>query len=166
MEMNEERKYIPDQKERTLPGVHNDLVKSIVQMCPLSGWQSILDVGAGEGALSARLKSEGYQIEALEIVEGRFTIPEVKCYKVDLNSRFADKIDKKFDILVAVEVKATSIILAVDNAVCWSVLALDGDGLAVEVQVLVPVAYIYTVSHQENISVRRGIDGLLNRTKL
>lgn len=101
MKIDEKLDHFPRQKEITLPGVHNDLIESVLRICPLSGWKSILDIGAGEGALCARLKSKGYRVEALEIVEGRFSVPEVRCYKLDLNSRFSEEIDKKFDVLIA-----------------------------------------------------------------
>ena len=101
MNLDKELDHFPHLRERTLPGVHNELIESVLHTCPLPGWQSVLDIGAGEGALSSRLKLNGYEVEAIEKVEGRFSVPEVKCYNLDLNGRFAEGIDKKFDILIA-----------------------------------------------------------------
>ena len=61
----------------------------------------ILDVGAGEGALSQRLIDEGFRVEAIERECFRAQAP---CHAYDLNADFADKWDERFALVVATEV--------------------------------------------------------------
>jgi 2-polyprenyl-3-methyl-5-hydroxy-6-metoxy-1,4-benzoquinol methylase len=92
-------------RERTLPGVHGDVLEVIRTYRPAGqGKVSVLDLGAGEGALSARLKAAGYHVLAVEIEEGRFQVPDVPCSRLDLNQRFSDQIGARFDLVLAVEV--------------------------------------------------------------
>ncbi len=62
------------------------------------------------------------------------------------------------------EVEAAPVVLAVDDAVVGAVLGADGDGLAAEVEVLVPRSGVGAVGDQNYIVSRQGrVDGRLNR---
>ena len=90
--------------ERTLPGVHDDVMAAVLKHCPPTECGSALDLGAGEGAISARLHEAGYSVEAVELEPGRFRPADITCYHLDLNTDFADAVGKKFDVITAVDV--------------------------------------------------------------
>jgi len=90
--------------ERALPGVHEALFAAVLKHCPATGHVSALDLGAGEGAMCARLQEGGYRVEAVEIEEGRFQVENITCRQLDLNDDFARALDGTFDIITAVDV--------------------------------------------------------------
>lgn len=85
-----------------VPGLHEAVVEALKPF--LSFDVKILDCGAGTGAFALRLNDMGLNVEAVELVIDSFVPKNIVCYKVDLNSNFSDLIDKKYDIITAIEV--------------------------------------------------------------
>jgi len=66
--------------------------------------ERVLDVGAGEGALTRRLLDLGYAVTALEADASNWRVPEVEPLVVDLQQPFARRLAKSFSVVVCVEV--------------------------------------------------------------
>jgi 2-polyprenyl-3-methyl-5-hydroxy-6-metoxy-1,4-benzoquinol methylase len=65
----------------------------------------VLDLGAGSGAISARLCDMGFSVTAVDIVADNFRLHgRVPFYTVNLNGSFADVVGPAFDGIVAAEV--------------------------------------------------------------
>ena len=80
------------------------MMNAVLKHCPAGESRSALDLGAGEGAMCARLVERGYKVEAVEIEEGRFRVEGIECRKLDLDTDFARSIDGEFDIVTAIDV--------------------------------------------------------------
>jgi SAM-dependent methyltransferase len=63
----------------------------------------VLDVGAGEGALTAKLLQMGYEVESCDVNPVRFKLSPRLCKKVDLNERLPYD-SHSFDVVACVEV--------------------------------------------------------------
>ncbi len=63
----------------------------------------MLDVGAGTGAFSEKLRSEGFDVTACDINPANFKSEGITCKKADLNQTFPFA-DAEFDYVVAAEV--------------------------------------------------------------
>lgn len=64
---------------------------------------SVLDVGAGEGFLSYRLLKMGFHVTAVDVDTSQFKLKQIKCDKIDLNSKL--KYDtESFDYILGVEI--------------------------------------------------------------
>ena len=88
-------------------GLHNDIANVIKNALPEGG--KILDFGAGEGALSARLHDLGYQVVAVDKDSASFRCQSVDFYTVDFDStqdlsRFVVSHLETFDGVLGVEV--------------------------------------------------------------
>jgi len=64
---------------------------------------SVLDLGAGEGALSIRLQEMGFDVRAADLFPEQFKVTQISCDPVDLNGAFPYP-DGIFDYLCGVEV--------------------------------------------------------------
>ena len=62
----------------------------------------ILELGAGKGALSARLAALGYQVTAADFDPAGFLAPGIPCQKIDVEKPFPIP-DGSFDFLVGIE---------------------------------------------------------------
>ncbi|MEK6732748.1 MAG: methyltransferase domain-containing protein [Candidatus Omnitrophota bacterium] len=71
-------------KPRSMLGVH----QAIVSLLSSGGEKHILDVGAGEGALSEKLIALGHCVTACDGDPGQFKFSQIQCQKVDLNKDF------------------------------------------------------------------------------
>jgi SAM-dependent methyltransferase len=80
------------------PGLHGHVVEVVARHVPPPA--SILDLGAGSGALSQRLVDKGYAVSALDYVEGNFRL-SIPFRKADLNLDFAQG---EYDAIVACEI--------------------------------------------------------------
>ncbi|NIA21256.1 MAG: methyltransferase domain-containing protein [Anaerolineaceae bacterium] len=87
---------------RTAPGLHEAAFSLLARFH--SGGASVLDLGAGEGALALRLSEAGYACEAVELLPDRFQVEGVPCHNLDLNGDFAAAIAKTFDVVAAIEI--------------------------------------------------------------
>jgi len=95
-------KRIEEIKPLTMPGVHSSFLKYFKGRSEPAGLK-ILDVGAGEGALTENLHALGFHMHACDIFPDRFKLPGIACDKVDVTKSFPYP-DKTFDRIIAVEV--------------------------------------------------------------
>ena len=91
-----------DIKPLTMPGVHSSFLKYFKGRNEPTGLK-ILDVGAGEGALTQSLHALGYLMQACDMFPDRFKYPGMTCDKVDVTGSFPYP-DESFDRVIAVEV--------------------------------------------------------------
>lgn len=89
-------------KPITMPGVHSRFLKFFQQKDEARG-SRILDVGAGEGALTQKLFEKGYDMTACDFSPEIFRFDQVNCDRVDITRSFPYA-DKSFDLVIAVEV--------------------------------------------------------------
>lgn len=89
-------------KAMTKPGVHSQFLKFFKGKSESKG-QKILDVGAGEGALTKSLHEMGHHPQACDLFPDMFKYPAVQCDEVDITKGFPYP-DHAFDIVIAVEV--------------------------------------------------------------
>lgn len=88
-------------RELAIPGTHERVVK-VIQREVRTGAR-VLDIGAGQGALSKRLLEAGYAVEACELFPEMFNVPGVECRRVDVTGALPYE-DDSLDAAVAVEV--------------------------------------------------------------
>ena len=86
----------------TMPGVHSRFLKFFNERSEPKGL-NILDVGAGEGALTQELHNMGHQMQACDFSPEAFIFSPVKCDGVDITLPFPYD-DLSFDRVIAVEV--------------------------------------------------------------
>jgi SAM-dependent methyltransferase len=86
-----------------IPDIHDSVIDIVAAHLPQTSETRVLDVGAGEGALSLRLKDSGYFVEACDLFPEFFRCPDVHCRRADLHQRLPFD-DNQFDLVVAVEV--------------------------------------------------------------
>lgn len=86
-------------KSRTMLGVH----QAILSLLKSDERKKILDLGAGEGALSEKLLSLGYNITACDGDPKQFMLTKVICQKVDLNKDFPFN-NSEFDVVILSDV--------------------------------------------------------------
>lgn len=91
-----------DIKALTMPGVHSSFLKFFKGRNEPPGLK-ILDVGAGEGALTQKLHEMGYLMRACELFPEAFKFQGVSCDQADITKSFPYP-DQAFDLVIAVEV--------------------------------------------------------------
>lgn len=89
--------------------LHEQILKQLEKLLPPSGRATILDLGAGQGALSQRLKDSGYSVLAVDENQDEFLASGVDFMRVDFNdpsqvAHFLEKSGSSFDAVVGVEV--------------------------------------------------------------
>lgn len=89
--------------EMAIPGTHARVVQLLGSVKAPGPGVRLLDVGAGQGALSARLRDAGYAVSACDLFPEMFRIPGIECLGVDANGRLPYP-DASFDLAIAVEV--------------------------------------------------------------
>jgi SAM-dependent methyltransferase len=99
--LHETRSDDPQAEARplALPGIHEQ-VKRVVDPLPRN---TLLDVGAGEGAFSQWAAESGFDVTALDAVPEYFRAKDVQCLQCDLGQRWPVE-DNQFDIVVSIEV--------------------------------------------------------------
>jgi len=90
-------------QEMAIPGTHKWVMEVLLKNIDLSRQKFILDIGAGQGSLSARLKAAGFVVSACDITPEQFSVPDVEFRKCD-ESGILPFPDEYFDMAVAVEV--------------------------------------------------------------
>jgi len=86
----------------TMPGVHTRFLKFFKHRTEPAGLK-ILDLGAGEGALTQKLHEMGYQMQACDFSPEAFKFKAVHCDGVDITLPFPYA-EHSFDRVIAVEV--------------------------------------------------------------
>jgi SAM-dependent methyltransferase len=89
-------------RSHALAGLHDFVAEKIAQSLPLN--VDVLDLGAGSGAMSARLMDSGYRVTAMDLVPENFRARTVPFVAANLNQSFAAKLDQLQDGVVAIEV--------------------------------------------------------------
>lgn len=89
-------------KPITMPGVHARFLSFFTGRFEPPGLK-ILDVGAGEGALTQKLHGMGYAMQACDFSPEAFKFTGVGCDGVDITGPFPYA-DGSFDLVIAVEV--------------------------------------------------------------
>lgn len=89
----------------TASGVHEDLIACIRKYT--SRGSSVLDLGAGAGALSLKLANDGYAVSAADWMIESFVPKDIDIKKIDLDSKASileSYTPNSFDIIVACEI--------------------------------------------------------------
>ena len=93
--------------EHADPGLHDHVISVIKNsVCENA---VILDMGAGEGAMSQRMFDAGYKVIALDIDEENFKAQGPEFHQMNFNDRdrvnqFAEKYNEYFDVVLGMEV--------------------------------------------------------------
>lgn len=87
----------------TDPGVHAAVAKEITRLVPKGS--NLLDIGAGAGAMSLRLHRAGFTVQAVDVDDSRFDIPEIPITKINPDDRLSTILGaERFDAITAIEV--------------------------------------------------------------
>ncbi|HEX6316910.1 MAG TPA: methyltransferase domain-containing protein [Gemmatimonadaceae bacterium] len=90
-------------KELAIPGTHDRVLRLLRDSIDLRQAPRVLDIGAGQGALSARLRDAGARVSACDVVPEQFDVPGVDFRTVGPDGRLPFD-DGSFDVAIAVEV--------------------------------------------------------------
>lgn len=86
-----------------LGGTHERLLAALAAVAPLEPGMTALDIGAGSGALAAKLQQAGLSVSACDVVTGIFAVPEIEIRQIEKSGVLPYAADS-FDFAVAVEV--------------------------------------------------------------
>ena len=90
-------------RELAIPGTHDTVLRILGKHLDLATAPRVLDIGAGQGALSARLKEAGARVSACDVVPEQFDVPGVEFRAVTGDGRLPFD-EASFDAAVAIEV--------------------------------------------------------------
>ena len=88
--------------EMSARGTHARVLSLLLRLAPPNPRTRVLDIGAGTGALSARLAAAGYDVAACDLYPEEFRVPNVECLGVDAGG-LLPYADGGFDVAIAVE---------------------------------------------------------------
>ena len=91
--------------EMACTGTHDIVFDLIKKYLPEPS--RVVDLAAGEGAFSVRLKELGHSVKAIDFSDENWKAPEIELELENLDSEFAEKIlagDNKFDAVIAIEI--------------------------------------------------------------
>jgi len=80
-----------------------DIYDKVIGLMPATRPLRVLDVGAGEGYFTRKLKDKGVQVEACDFKVEGFKCPDVPFIKADLNERLPCN-NSQYDCVVTIEV--------------------------------------------------------------
>lgn len=88
-------------------GLHEQVAEKIQEV--LKPKSKILDLGAGEGAMSKRLTDLNYEVVSIDVNKDEFKCEEATFYQVDFNnpeavSSLTEKFESHFDLVLGMEV--------------------------------------------------------------
>jgi len=86
-------------------GTHEAALELIRRFQPKPGL--VLDLAAGEGAFSVKLRELGHRVRAVDVSRDNWKVSDIPLSVTNLDSEFADSIiasGEKFDALVAIEI--------------------------------------------------------------
>lgn len=90
-------------KELAIPGTHDRVLQILGRTIDFRSAPRVLDIGAGQGALSARLRDAGARVSACDVVPEQFEVPDVDFRPVKSDGRLPFD-DASLDAAVAIEV--------------------------------------------------------------
>jgi SAM-dependent methyltransferase len=90
-------------RELAIPGTHDRVLQILGQSIDLTSSPAVLDIGAGQGALSKRLQDAGAKVSACDVVPEQFDVPGVLFRPVTSDGKLPFE-DAQFDVAIAVEV--------------------------------------------------------------
>ena len=90
-------------RELAIPGTHDHVLRILGKAIDLRAGARVLDIGAGQGALSQRLKEAGARVSACDVVPEQFAVPGVVFRAVESDGRLPFD-DAAFDAALAIEV--------------------------------------------------------------
>jgi len=90
-------------RELAIPGTHDKVLQILRQYIALGDSPRVLDIGAGQGALSMRLMEAGARVSACDVVPEQFEVPGVEFRAVTADGRLPFD-DASFDAALAIEV--------------------------------------------------------------
>ena len=93
----------PGPAEMALPGTHERLLAALAGAMRLEPGMTALDIGAGSGSLTARLRQEGLIVSACDVVTESFAVPGIECRQIEPSGVLPYDAGT-FDVAVAVEV--------------------------------------------------------------
>jgi SAM-dependent methyltransferase len=93
----------PVPRELAIPGTHDRVLQVFGQSIDFRSSPAVLDIGAGQGALSKRLHDAGAKVSACDVVPEQFDVPGVLFRPVTSDGRLPFD-DGQFDAAVAIEV--------------------------------------------------------------
>ena len=86
-----------------MPGLHEYVVDKLTHFVPTG--RTILDLGAGSGALSLRFLDLGYEVTAADIGEENFRLHgKIPFVKANFDRHYSENIQGNFDCIAAIEV--------------------------------------------------------------
>jgi 2-polyprenyl-3-methyl-5-hydroxy-6-metoxy-1,4-benzoquinol methylase len=90
-------------KIHALPGLHEYVAQQLATALPKGA--SVLELGAGTGALSLRMADMGYRVTATDAVTENFrALDRATFIQMDLDREFGVEVGELFDAVVAVEI--------------------------------------------------------------
>lgn len=90
-------------RELALPGMHAHVMRLIAREVPPGPDVRVLDAGAGQGSLSAKLLEAGYDTHACDLYPEMFRVPGVECRPADASGGLPYS-DERFDLVASIEV--------------------------------------------------------------
>lgn len=90
-------------QEMAVSGTHDTVLKFVQDTFPEPASTKILDIGAGQGSLSLKLKRAGYQVCACDIDANNFKVADIECLEVDANGDLPYEAGT-FDLVLSIEV--------------------------------------------------------------
>lgn len=98
-----ERENYGDQRVMADPGIHAAAAREIQNLLPRDA--NILEIGAGAGAFSARLRDAGLRVTAVDVDDSHFVASGVEFRKISVDDKLSTTFGQnQFPAVVAIEV--------------------------------------------------------------
>jgi len=94
---------ITSPNEMAISGTHDTIIDFLIQRFPETKGIRVLDLGAGQGSLSLKLRDAGYEVSACDLDADNFKLTDIECLEVDANGALPYS-NNTFDIVLSIEV--------------------------------------------------------------